>query len=401
MMSSWGTYPSRLRNASRCPYRSTPSKRTSPRSAGVTPASASSSVVLPAPLPPTIATSSRACAVKETPCSTCRPPLTVCQRSRAAISTPRASRGSSRLGTASTFVLASIGSACVDSLCPGCRWQPGAEGAGRTVGGYRRGHGGHPDRRAHELRRSHGNPALLAQLHQDEGRDEAADQAAYVGPDRDARDRERDQQVEAEPDPEPALEEAEAASPEEHECAAHQPEDRARGAGGRGIGEQQHAERAAQERHEVHEPEAEPPERRLEQRAQDPEREHVEGEVEDPDVDEPVREDAPIVARGYVRARDGPGVRERPALRSDVAAVQRAEAGDHVDADEDVRERRLVGPRLHRPHPGALVRALRAAHPDRRGGHAVRTDRAFAVRAANAGLALGVAVAGLHRGGPP
>src|SRR5204863_9129633 len=54
--------------------------------------SASSSVVLPAPLPPTTATSSHACTVNETPCSTCLPPLTVCQRSLAAISTPRASR---------------------------------------------------------------------------------------------------------------------------------------------------------------------------------------------------------------------------------------------------------------------------------------------------------------------
>ena len=58
MMSSCGTKPSTLRNVRRLAYRSAPSKQTDPEVAGATPAIASSNVVLPAPLPPTMATSS-------------------------------------------------------------------------------------------------------------------------------------------------------------------------------------------------------------------------------------------------------------------------------------------------------------------------------------------------------
>ena len=47
----------------------------------------------------------------------------------------------------------------------------------------------------------------------------------------------------------------------------------------------------------------------------------------------------------------------------------------------------LVRWRAHSGHP----------HPHRGGGHAVRADRPPAVRAGDAGLAVGVAVAGLHR----
>ena len=47
-------------------------------------------------------------------------------------------------------------------------------------------------------------------------------------------------------------------------------------------------------------------------------------------------------------------------------------------------------------HPGALLRALRAAHADRGRRHAVGADRAAAAGAGDAGLAVGVAVTSLH-----
>ena len=65
MMSSCGTKPSTVRNVRRLAYRSAPSKRTHPAVAGVTPAIASSRVVLPAPLPPTMATSSPGATLNE------------------------------------------------------------------------------------------------------------------------------------------------------------------------------------------------------------------------------------------------------------------------------------------------------------------------------------------------
>ena len=59
------------------------------------------------------------------------------------------------------------------------------------------------------------------------------------------------------------------------------------------------------------------------------------------------------------------------------------------------------GSRVHRrrgPHLGALLGADRAAHADRRRRHAVGADRTAAVRAGDARLAVGMAVAGGHVG---
>ena len=58
MMSSCGTYPSTPRKVFALACTSMPSKDTDPEVAGATPAIVSSSVVFPAPLGPTIATSS-------------------------------------------------------------------------------------------------------------------------------------------------------------------------------------------------------------------------------------------------------------------------------------------------------------------------------------------------------
>jgi hypothetical protein len=85
----------------------------------------------------------------------------------------------------------------------------------------------------------------------------------------------------------------------------HQAEDRARRAHGEAVGRhQQRAERAAEERHEVDEPEAPLPERGLDHRAEDPEREHVREQVERPGVEEACRNEAPVLA-----VRDG-GLRD-------------------------------------------------------------------------------------------
>src|SRR3954447_7512570 len=72
---------------------STPSKRTHPASAGCTPARASSSVVLPAPLAPTIATSSPGSNEKDTSCRTCVPRGVVLVRPATSTRTPVAAPG--------------------------------------------------------------------------------------------------------------------------------------------------------------------------------------------------------------------------------------------------------------------------------------------------------------------
>ena len=60
----------------------------------------------------------------------------------------------------------------------------------------------------------------------------------------------------------------------------------------------------------------------------------------------------------------------------------------HVDRDQRVGEHGLPGRGAHRAHRRALPRALRAAHADRGRRHAVRADRAPAVRARHARLAV-------------
>ena len=77
---------------------------------------------------------------------------------------------------------------------------------------------------------------------------------------------------------------------------------------------------------------------------------------------------------------------------------------DDVDRDQDEGRRACAEPAdaaAGAPHHfGPLPHALRAAHPDRRRGHAVGADRPPAGGAGDAGLAVGMAVAGLgHREG--
>ena len=97
-------------------------------------------------------------------------------------------------------------------------------------------------------------------------------------------------------------------------------------------------------------------------------------------------------------AEQHPFVDHRPA---DIRAEQRelallGEEREHVDRDQRVRHTRDLRQLAHAHHLRTLVGALRAAHPDRRGGHAVGTDRPPAVRAGDPRLARGVAIAGGH-----
>ena len=76
----------------------------------------------------------------------------------------------------------------------------------------------------------------------------------------------------------------------------------------------------------------------------------------------------------------------------------RVEADQHVGGDRRAAADAQGGRGAdRRPLPGAL----RAAHPDRGRGHALRTDRAPAVGARDAGLAARMPVAGLGHGAQP
>ena len=124
---------------------------------------------------------------------------------------------------------------------------------------------------------------------------------------------------------------------------------------------------------------------------------------EEAGVQEAGGDDAPVVAVRDVGAAQR-ALLEQPAAAEAAAggarpAGQLADERDHADADQDVGEHRLVGRRAASPRAlRALARALGAAHAHRRRGHAVRADRPLAVRAAHAGLPVGVPVAGLHPG---
>jgi hypothetical protein len=155
---------------------------------------------------------------------------------------------------------------------------------------------------------------------------------------------------------------------------------------------------------EVDQGEAQPPHRRLQNGTEDPEREHVEEQVEEARVQEARRDDAPVLAvRNRCARQRAVGQKGTPAQAAAAGGARAAERGaeehEHVDADQQVGQRRLIRRRArpHRAHPGALVRALGAAHADRCRRHAVRANRPSAVRTVNAGLAVLVAVADLHR----
>ncbi len=215
--------------------------------------------------------------------------------------------------------------------------------------------------------------------------------------DRDAGNQERDPEVQHQRDAEAGLHRVDAARAHREDRRAHRPEDRARGADRDRVGrQQQRTERAADQRHEVDDPEAQLADRGLHQRAEEVQEVHVEGEVQQPGVQEAGADDPPPFAVGDERAEqravlvDGPRRPEAPAARG-------GREGEHVDRHQDVGQLRRAGQRRGGAHLRLLARALRTAHPDRRRGHAVRADRPPAGRARDACLAIGMAVAGRRR----
>ena len=134
------------------------------------------------------------------------------------------------------------------------------------------------------------------------------------------------------------------------------------------------------------------PERRLEHAPEEVQRVHVQQQVEEAAVEEARGQQPPPLAVGHERA-----VEHEVAVDGVVRARLLSEVHQHVDRDQHVGDRRVGVHVAHRPHLGALARALRAAHPDRRRGHAVGADRVAAVRAGDPGLAVLVAVADGHR----
>ena len=189
--------------------------------------------------------------------------------------------------------------------------------------------------------------------------------------------------------------------PLENEHRAEDPEDRA-GRADRRRERRLHerARRACEPRDEVEKQEACRAEIVLDGPADHPEREHVEGEVQQIAVEEHRRDQAPPVAV----------VDERPV--HDPLHVERATGavepvplhdGDQVDADvdrdEDPRHRAVEHVERRAPDDARrgdsprISGVLGTADPDRRGGHALGADRAAALGAREAGLAVGVPVA--------
>ena len=137
--------------------------------------------------------------------------------------------------------------------------------------------------------------------------------------------------------------------------------------------------------------EAHAPDRGLQHRAEEVEREHVESRWE-ARVQEPA-----VTSRQYSPVGDADLLAEQrevaeqaelqpmppPVPRSPPPATA-PRTRSHADAHEDVGQRSACRrrPAARALHLRALARALRAAHPDRRRGHAVRADRPPAVRAA-------------------
>ena len=229
-----------------------------------------------------------------------------------------------------------------------------------------------------------------AEALQRERGDDAGQQPSDVPADRDARHEEREGQVEEQQRHDRA--DQHHAAPFQHEQRAHEREDRARCSDGRGarVRREQRAGAAAQGAEEVDDPEAQRADVALEPRAEDVERIHVEGDVQQVGVQEGGADDAPPVA-GCHRLAGQRAVLEDPA-RAHAAALGH-ERRD-VDADQRVGHGRLPGGQRARAQSARAPRALRAAHADRRGLHALRADGAIAARAAHARRLVRVPVAG-------
>ena len=163
--------------------------------------------------------------------------------------------------------------------------------------------------------------------------------------------------------------------------------------------DQERAERAPQQRREVQRGEAAGPEQRLEHLPQDPQQVHVEADVEEASVQEAAGDQPPVLA--VVRP---PGRCSAKSFRSRLLA----EPVKPIDpVARNATAQTMMIPTVTR---GSLrivrmvwtfvrcLRALRAAHADRRRRHAVGADRPPAGRAGDARLAVGMAVAGLGGG---
>jgi hypothetical protein len=196
----------------------------------------------------------------------------------------------------------------------------------------------------------------------------------------------------------------------EHDGGAEDPEDRAGGPDGDRVGARdQRSGGAGDPRDDVEQDVPERPEPVLEGPADPPDGEHVHREVDRAVVQERGREQAVPLALGEPddgAARVDP-LDEEGAVLEDPAAVRihRRAAGEleQVDADVDPDQRLRDEARVARralldalddaARALRLARVLGAADPDRREAHAVGADPAAALRARDARLAVGVAVA--------
>ena len=148
----------------------------------------------------------------------------------------------------------------------------------------------------------------------------------------------------------------------------------------------------------------------LEDRADVVERVHVQREVEVAAVQEHRRDHPPplVVRDADGMAVDTAAVPDQEAVIEDPVPRERAVDRELGDGDRDVDRDQHDGHHVHvrsrsrccatgRPchlaDPLRLPRVIRAAQPDRRGGHALVTDRAPALGARETGFAVRVAVA--------
>ena len=233
------------------------------------------------------------------------------------------------------------------------------------------------------------------EVHEREDRERPGGQPAEVAAERDVREEERESEVEHDHAERRAAEDRDPA-PLEDEAGAEDPEDRAARADGEHLGrKQERARGAAEQREEVDDREADPAEQRLERAAKPPEHQHVEPDVNQVHVQEAGGDQPVPLAVG-----DGGPVERATFEGLALHRARRAALGDLEQEDRDVhgdqrlrddQAGRIAGGRpgaLRRgAHAGRLPCALRALDPDRRLHHAVRADRAVAVRARDEGLA--------------
>ena len=183
---------------------------------------------------------------------------------------------------------------------------------------------------------------------------------------------------------------------------AEDPEDRARRSHGHPVrGRDQRACRAGKPGDEVHREVAKRAEVGLDPAADHVEDEHVEADVEDAPVQEGRGDQPPPASMGDLRPIQPPLCKHLAARLVDAGALRdRDQIDEHVHADQPVRhDGDAAGPRRHphsRPHAPRSrphVSVIGAARPDGRHGHALGADRALALGAGEAGLAVRMAVA--------